>query len=321
MANEEKSGNVRAAIEAGEQLAKMETVSLEASGDILIVHGARKVIDLRPFQDARLERPRRREGQTEHHTLDSFLDHNERTRDKDSVIFAIDNPTGPELLAIYDYNEQTLRVSYDHLDSDDAKKVVRVETEGRPRFGKHRARYAMPFSDEWRAWSKIAGPGAGWLGQLDFATALEDRGLEILPPSSIPSKTLTEATALGINAAGPTVLASLARGLMVRADRKVGSAVNLDTGEAKIVFEETHQATMNDAPVIVPNGFALSIPVFRDGDPYAVLVRLRHRVDGSAVKYKLAMHRPDVCFRDAFYDVTKAVKDKTGLPLFFGTPE
>jgi hypothetical protein len=39
------------------------------------------------------------------------------------------------------------------------------------------------------------------------------------------------------------------------------------------------------------------------------------------IKWSLAVHRADVCFRDAFYDVAKQVRDKTGLPLFYGTPE
>lgn len=311
---------VGAAIEMTETLAKTERQEIEHHS-VLVVAEGKKVIDLLPFEDARLERPRRRMGQTEHTTLQSFLEHVARTRDDGSVIFAKDTPACPELLAIYDYNEQTKITKYVSAVKDGKDTYDSVEMFGAPRFGKHRARYAMPFSDEWLAWMNLAGPTADWLAQIDFARTLEDRGLDVIPPGDIPTRTAKEAEALGITAAGPSQLMNLSRGLLVRADRKVGSAVNLNTGEAKITFEETHAASVNDAPVTVPNGFALSIPVFRDGSPYALIVRLRYRVEGAQIKWSLAVHRADVCFRDAFYDVANDVKQKTGLPLFYGTPE
>lgn len=315
------SNDVAAAIDAVERLCGGETLALSEAALGVIPKG-KQVVDMLPFVDARREHPRRREGQSEHTTLESFLEHNARTRDTQSVIFANDNPAGPSMLAIYDYNEEATVTRYVDAVGDDGKPTYRTEErDGLPRFGKHRARYSMPFADEWLAWSKIAGPTAGWLGQLDFAQALEDRGLDVIAPGEIPARTAKDAEALGITAAGPSQLLNLSRGLLVRADRKVGSAVNLNTGEAKITFEESHAASVGDAPVMVPSGFALSIPVFRDGAAYAMLVRLRYRVEGSQIKWKLALHRPDAALRDAFYDVAKQVREKTGLPLFYGSPE
>lgn len=286
--------------------------------DVLVVSKGRNVVDLRAMQDARLANPRRREGTSVHTTLASFLEHVERQHDDQSAVFASDAMTGPSFLAVYDYNERAEIVDY--MATAKAGEPL-PRRAGLPRFGQHRAAYSMPFSDEWQAWMKIAGPAAGWLGQLDFAQALEDRGLDVVAVSDIPSTTKDACDKLSITPAGPSQLMNLSRGLIVRADRKVGSAVNLNTGEAKITFEETHAATVNDAPVIVPTGFVLSVPVFRDGAAYALIVRCRYKVDGASVKWKLAVHRPDAIFRDAFYDVTKDVRSKTGLPLFLGTPE
>jgi hypothetical protein len=314
--------DVEAAVDAVERLSPIELVKID-EGVVAAVPTGKGLVDLMPFVDARRDNPKRRMGTSQHTTLESFIEHNARTRDAHSVIFGQDNPTAPELLAIYDYNESTVVRDYERATTnpDGTKNYDGIDSDGLPRFGAHRARYAMPFSDEWLVWMKIAGPSAGWLGQLDFAQALEDRGLEVVAPSDIPTRTAKDVEALGIVAAGPSTLMNLARGLLVRADRKVGSAHNLNSGEGKITFEETHTATVNDAPVIVPNGFVVSIPVFRDGSPYALIVRLRYRVDGAQIKWKLAVHRADVCFRDAFYEVAKSVKDKTGLPLFYGTPE
>lgn len=321
MANEREQGTAEIVAKMSERLALAERHAVNDAAAVLVIPTGKQVVDLRPFEDARLDNPRRRKGLSEHTTLDSFLLHVERTRDAGSAIFAKDSAAAPEFLVIYDYNEQTEHVEYVEVEGASPAKYDTKRTPGLPRFGEHRARYAMPFSDEWLAWMAIGGPDSKWLGQLDFAQALEDRGLDVIPPSDIPSKTATEATALSITPAGPSQLLNLSRGLIVRADRRVGSAVNLNTGEAKITFEEAHAASVNDAPVIVPTGFAISIPVFRDGEAYALLLRLRYRVEGAQIKWKLALHRSDVAFRDAFYDVAKNVKTKTGLPLFYGTPE
>lgn len=309
-------------IDIANEVAVVEPGQQYANG-VLVVPAGKQVVDLRDFENKRLERPRRRQGQSTHTTLASFLEHVERQRDPESAIFATDRIDAASFLAIYDYHEAFERRHYDDgpNGADGKPTVVTRSTLGRPRFGEHRAFYACPFSDEWIGWSSIAGPKAGWLPQLDFAQALEDRGLDVLVPSAIPSKTLEEAQKLSIEPAGPVALMQLSRGLIVRADRKVGAAVNLNSGEAKISFEETHQATVNEAPVLVPSGFVLSIPVFRDGAAYAVICRLRYRVDGARVLWKLAMHRPDAIFRDAFRDVTKEVKERTGLPVFMGSPE
>lgn len=315
----EEAGTAEVVAKVVEDLAKAERHAVEGNV-VLVVPESKKVIDLREYEDARLDNPRRRRGTSRHATLASFLEHVDRQHDEGSAVFADDNMKAPSFLAIYDYNERTEIASY-YADPDDASEYIKQSRPGLPRFGEHRALYAMPFAEEWSAWMGIAGPSAPWLGQLDFAQALEDRGLEVVPPGELPKIIADSCTSLAITPAGPSQLMSLSRGLIVRADRKVGSAVNLSTGEAKITFEETHAASVNDAPVVVPNGFVLSVPVFRDGQAYALIVRLRYRVEGANVKWKLSIHRPDAVFRDAFYDVTKDVRTKTGLPVFLGTPE
>lgn len=323
----EDDGTAAVVAKIVEDLAKAERHELAADSPhddaaLLVIPEGKKVVDLRPYEDARLANPRRRTGTSTHTTLASFLEHVERSRDTQSAIFACDTETKPSFLAVYDYNERAAIVDYRPADvAPEVSKLERVERVGLPRFGQHRAVYSMPFSDEWIAWTRLAGPTVGWLGQLDFAQALEDRGLDVVAVSDIPSATKDACERLSITPAGPTQLMNLSRGLIVRADRKVGSAVNLNTGEAKITYEETHAASVNDAPVIVPTGFVLSIPVFRDGPAYAVIVRCRYKVEGAAVRWKLAIHRPDAIFRDAFYDASKEVRLKTGLPVFMGSPE
>lgn len=271
-----------------------------SDGDFAVLPEGKKIHDMRAFHERDLARPRRRTGTSTHTTLASFVDHARRHLDESSVVFATIDGQVPHLVAIYDYHEPT---------------------RGGPRWCSHRASYSAPWSDEWLAWSRIAGPNAPMLSQRDFAEALEDRALEVLAPSAVPDATKSDAARLGIDPAGPTTVASLARGLVVRADRKVGSHTNLNTGEGRIVFEEQHTTSIGDAPVIVPTGFVVGVPIFRDGDARALIVRLRYKVTNEGVKWKVTIHRPDAAVRDAFNDVVAEVRDKTGLPVFFGAPE
>jgi hypothetical protein len=287
---------------------------------VAVVQAGQKVVDLLPFAEARLTHPRRRVGTSVHTTLASFMEHVERQRDEASAIFACDDYTKPSFDAVYDYHEPSKLVTYP-LDPSDATKTVRSEREGHARFMQHRAHYSMPFSEEWIAWQRIAGPDAVWLDQLQFAQALEDRGLDVVPIDRIPANTLAEATALGITPGTPSQISTMSRGLIVRADRKVGQSVNLATGEGRITFEETHETKVGDAPVVVPSGFVIGVPVFRDDAAYSAIVRLRYRQQDARIKWKLTMHRVEGVFRDAFRKVAQSVEKKTALPLFFGTPE
>jgi hypothetical protein len=310
--------SAKAVIELVERLDETEQIAItdptDGPVDILVVGSGKKVVDLLPMHEARRETPLRRKGQSAHTTLNSFVDHVARQRDSQSAIFANDTPAAPSFLAIYDYNEATI---VDILSGE-----TPAARQGTPRFGQHRAFYSMPYSDEWLAWQRIASPDSPWLTQRQFAEALEDRAIEVLAPSDIPSKTKAELDALGIGPAGPSTLLALARGLFVAIDRKLGSSQNLNSGESRLVFEETHTTTdAGGNQILVPPGFVAAIPVFRDEEPYPLIVRLRYKPDGQSTKWKLSLHRSDVAFRDAFYEVARNVKTKTGLPLFYGTPE
>lgn len=317
MIDDNNLGTAAAVAEITERLARAEEITIERESvegnehpnGLLVVPDGKKVIDLRPYEEARLAHPRRCTGTSTHTTLGSLIDHTRRHSDEHSVLFAIDDSDKPTLVAIYDYH-QPARILTES-----------AELRGTPRWCQHRASYVAPLSEEWAAWQRISGPSAPWLSQRDFAEALEDRVLEVLAPESVPQGTRSDLERMGIAPAGPSTLTTLARGLIVRADRRVGAAVNLSTGEGRITFEEQHTTQAGDAPVVVPTGFVIGVPVFRDGDPHVAIVRMRYRLDQTAVKWRLAMHRPDALFRDAFEHVCEEVRTRTGCPVFYGKPE
>jgi hypothetical protein len=270
---------------------KLANEALLALPPSLVLH------DLKKYRDARRTAPERRTGTALFSTLESFIAHVLRFKDEHSAIFANDNPKTPALTAVLDYHEKTAA--------------------GAPRFGVHRGHYAFPLSEPWQAWASIA---TKQLTQGDFAQLLEDRINDVLDPANVGESTANLAVSLGITLAGPAALQAIARGLSVRVDSKVVNAINLSTGETQINFEESHRDQGGNA-LKIPGGFAIAIPVFREGTFYQIAVRLRYRVQGGQIVYRLVPHRTELVFADAFRGSCEIAADKTGLPLFYGQPE
>lgn len=254
--------------------------------------------DVRPYLDAYRDKPERRVGTAVVTELGSFTKHVNRFKDADSVLFANDDMKLPSLTAVLDYH--------------------RAGATSDPRFGTHLTHYAFPLSEEWKFWTGIGGRA---LAQAEFAKVLEDRLMDIMDPSSIGEATAELLTDLGVRAAGRGKLRDLARGLDVRVDSKMSSKVNLENGETKFLFSEEHKDE-EGAPLVVPSGFVIRIPVFRTGAEYQIVVRLRYRVlGGGKLAWVLDVHRPDDSFRHAFEEACGKASINTDLPVFFGSPE
>lgn len=297
---ERPSGDAAAIIEACERFAKGDAVDLDEVGDLVVaLPEGMKLHDLRPFREARRTAPERRTGTARVTTLESFVALARRFADPHSAIFAVDDRNAPRLITVLDYHEQTAA--------------------GAPRFGTHRIEYAFPLSEEWRAWTRFAARDS--ISQTDLATFLEEHIVDVRAPESIGEETAALGKQLGITYAGPDALMALSRGLSVRVDQKVVQAVNLSTGEATLGFEETHRERDGSGPLKVPGGFVIAIPVFRGGGRYAISARLRYRVREGAVTWRVALHRVDAVFDDAFTRACGEAMAGADLPLFYGQPE
>lgn len=298
----QRVGEAQAIIEAVERLGAPELVQLEdddgIENDIAFVPRGMQVVDLLPFQNARRAQPLRKEGTAKLTTLDSFIDYVQRHEDENSVVFAIDDVNAPKLLCVFDAHEKG--------------------SEGKPRFGKHRALYEFPVDEAWKVWTGLA---KGPISQAQLASLLEDRIGDVMDPQMVGTTIQELAAKLGIELASPAALLALSRGVAIRADLKVAQAISLQTGETRVSFEETHVREGDSKPITVPGGFAIAIPVFRAGDPYQVAVRLRYRRVDAGIVWLFALHRTDVIFQNAFESACKLVDENVGAELFYGTPE
>lgn len=279
-----------------------ETAIDEATPAVMVVPRGTELRPIKPLLDAFRTAPERRKGTAVLTDLASFIAHTVRFADTDSVIFANSDPQKPSLTSVLDYH--------------------RIGADGAPRFGQHRAVHRFPLSEPWSLWAQADGKV---LTHREFAELIEDRiGDILLPPLSAETdedaKLHEVVRGLGLTLAGPTRLLELSRGLKVNEESRVTCAHNLSTGEIQIQFETEHKDGAG-APLKVPNAFLVGMPVFENGAPYRVIMKLRYRLNGGKVVWIVQRHRPDLTFKHAFDEACQRVREETGLPLLMGSPE
>lgn len=249
------------------------------------------------FDDYRAT-PSRRRGTATLLDLTSLIAHVERFKDDDTILFATDNRETPSLTAVLDYHRKG-------ADAD-------------PRFGQHRARFAFPLSDEWKAWIAT---NKKPMAMIEFAAFLEDRIIDVLDDAGdLPEDMQRFVKAIGGNIASPTKLMEVAVGLKIHEKSNVGETVNLATGEGEISFVSTH-TDASGKPLKVPNLFLIGIPVFKNGPAYRLAARLRYRKREGGLLFWYELWRHEPVFDHAFGEALERVRTETGLPVLLGSPE
>ncbi|WCT73947.1 DUF2303 family protein [Sphingomonas naphthae] len=291
-----------------EEYVKADILTAKEPGtgaEALVIRSGNDVRALSPLLfDLYREAPLHRHGTAVMLSLESLMAHVNRFKDAESVIFADDERTKPSMTAVLDYHP----------------------TGGpgtAPRFGKHRATFAFPMSDEWRAWLATDGKK---MSMTDFAAFLEDRLPDLM--MLIPGEDeLSEDIQHLVNElggpdiiAGPTRLMELARGLSVNEQSTVRQVVNLASGEGQVHWNATHTDDTG-APVKVPKVFMIGIPIFRHGLFWRIAARLRYRVNAGAIVFWYELFRLDRTFDAAFRGAINQVRAETDLPVFLGRPE
>lgn len=280
-------GDVQAAVLTAAHAVEAESRMLdpEATGGIptLVLQPGLRVESLLPIllqADARASAPRAREGTARHVELDSFVSHVKRFADADSVVWA--DPAGPSLTAVLDYH--------------------RAGSDGSPRWGRHRAVYTCPLSEQWRAWSARDG---ALFSQDAFADFVEERMRDLAPPAKES------------DLAQPAKLLEIGRLLRVHAKSTFEREINPTTGEFSMVSKTEHDKSSTK----IPRGFLLQIPIFDAGRPVQIEARLRFKTDGGRPSFSFALVDAQHVLRTGFADVRSAVAEATGLPIFAGSPE
>ncbi|RVT99066.1 DUF2303 family protein [Rhodovarius crocodyli] len=274
----------------------------EAARQVLLVPNGFRLESPKRYLDEYRTAPERRKGTAVLTDLDSFIQHANRFRDGDSVVFAHRDEDKPSMTSVLDYHRQ--------------------KAEGAPRFGEHRGTYAFPLSEAWQAWAKVDGEP---MGQPEFAAFIEERVMDIVIP---PTDGRNDAGALALDLlgtvggefAGPQKMLEISRGLKLNENSEVQNAQNLQSGEVQLVFKTQHTDALGQ-PLKVPSMFIVQAPVFEGGAAYKMPVRIRYRTSHGRITWTMARYRPDLIFFHAFDQAAERVKKETELPLFMGSAE
>lgn len=226
--------------------------------------------------------PDNREGTAEHHTLKSFIDHVNRFKGKNTVVWA--DGEGKGLKSVFDYHPAG---------------------ESGTGWQRHRGVYACPFSEAWKAW------GSGetlTLTQDELGTLLDTRDRE-----------LVGGEIYGRAAPDPAWMLSFLGNLESFAGAKAKMVRDTNTHQRKLTYQRESGFA---GEVVPPKAFLIEIPVFQGEDPQKLEVRLRAEVnaDGEA-KFELRIHDAEAVMTEAFDELCASVQAATEVPLFVGTPE
>lgn len=251
--------------------------------------------------DAYRGKPLFRSGTALLGSLDSLIDYTNRFKGPCSVVFADDDRKTPSITTVFDYHSEG------------------AANEGGQAFGRHQARHMLPLSDEWKAWADLNGEA---ITMPNFARFLEDHIVDVLPPGLIE---LSEAqqkfvSALGGNGriADPAKLMELATGMRVFEEAEVEQATTLQSGEGQLVVRSRHTDGQGGT-LIVPSMFVIAIPVFRHGEPYQLLARLRYRKTSGGIVFVYELWRDDGVFDHAFDEAAKRIREETSAVVFRGS--
>lgn len=234
-------------------------------------------------------------------SLASLIDYTNRFKGSASVVFASDDRASPSISTVLDY----------HLSGPPG--------DDNARHGNHVVNFPVPLSDEWKAWTKLNGQN---ISMPNFARFLEDHIVDVLPQGMIALSDEQERfiSALGgmDRVADPAKLMELASGLQVFTKGELQQAQRLASGEAQLTIREQHVDAAGQQ-LVIPSTFVIAIPVFRNGDRYQILVRLRYRATGEGVVFFYELWRNDLVFDHAFDEAVQKVGEETSLPVFRGS--
>lgn len=158
----------------------------------------------------------------------------------------------------------------------------------------HSVTLILRHSEEFDRWNKIAGK---LQPQEDFARFLEENAADVGNPEA-------------------ATMIELSRDFEATVGQVYKSAVRLDNGDRRLVFESDTKAQNG---VIIPQRFTLAIPIYNGEEPDELTCLFRWRAAGDGrVMLGFDWHRVEYARRAHFSQIAYAAAEETGLPVFMG---
>lgn len=285
---------------------------------IVAVPDGLRVEDLTAKHRAVVEalKPLQRTGKAILADLESLIAWTNRFKGLETVLFGQIHPA-PKLISVIDYH------------AEGSATVDATAGDPTANYGRHRAVYDFPVSEQWKRWMEIDGKA---LDKDVFGEFIEANAEDFLDPTpallgspgaevEIWEKRMIEIAAKIQGRFGQyAAINLLSRELKIHEVGHIEVKTNRDTGEAQVQFLTEHRSP-DGTPLTLPNLFMIAIPVFEEGALYRLAVRFRYRKAGSDVKFIVSIYNPDSALRDAAREAMDHAREATELPLLMGIPE
>lgn len=172
--------------------------------------------------------------------------------------------------------------------------VLDYHEPGAPSWATHEAVLTLKASKEWQAW---IGNNGKALDQAAFAEFLEDHAADVIEPTA-------------------AALQDTITNLELRRDVQFKSAVNLQDGTCRFLYEETERSV--EGQITVPRTLTLALRCFEGQDPWQVTARLRYRMERGTLRFSYHLDRPERIAENAFSAVCKQIEQDAERPVLLG---
>lgn len=300
------------------QIINMPTAEAPEAPFIAAVPEGLRIEDLTAKHRAVMEalKPLQRTGKAVLADLGSLIIWTNRFKGDDTVLFGQIHPE-PKLISVIDYH------------GSGAPVVAPERGDPAANYGRHRAVYNFPVSEQWKRWSAIDGKA---LDKDVFGEFIEANADDFLDPTPAllgqaggeieawEQRMIDIAAKIQGRFGKYAAINLLSRELKIHEVGHIDVKTNRDTGEAQVQFLTEHRSP-DGSPLTLPNLFMIAIPVFEEGALYRLAVRFRYRKAGADVKFIASIYNPDAALRDAAREAMNYAQGETGVPLMMGRPE
>lgn len=184
----------------------------------------------------------------------------------------------------------------------DSRKITAVfndQNGDNPGWRDHRAEFKAEYTPEFSKWVSKNGQA---FTQTEFAEFIEDNMADITEPAA-------------------AALLEMATTIQAKTDISFSSAKRLQNGQVQLGYSEVIDARAGaNGALEIPKEFALGLRIFKNGDGYRLMARLKYRLHSGNVKFWFELDRYERAVELAFTGYVDALREKAPYQVLLGTP-
>ncbi len=265
----DNKSNTESAIDAGMKINVAKIVHETETSKHFIIPQGFEIVEI---EDYKIQ-PDRKTGQRTFTSTESFNSYVNKHKNEDQTIIVADSNV-PAVKAIF---------------NDDGKDT--------PAWSDFSAKLELKFSRQWLKWIE---KNNRLMSQEEFAQFIEDNRIDFMCGGE---HKLNDEVVKTVN---PVEFKKLILDLNLSVSEKIKSKLDVVTGETIVSYsnEDTGDKTFK-----VPSFFVIVIPVYKTGDYFKVIVRMRRRTSDGRVQFGFLIDQVDQAIESAFEKICKRVKE------------